>query len=593
MKKLLRFSIACLVCCTFNAIAQIPVLEGTYLPVRGTSIKQVYDTVDGHLAIPSLGANQYWDYSTQFIPQSTYVLASFDPANTPYAKYFLKATHASFLRAPFYDGDSLFSYFRIDTMGVWGLGGFSIQKGVDTSFIAIKEEFVLPAKGTYGTAFQDTSKFYGFGKYFYQGSWYNIKKIQTKYKSTKAEGYGTLKSPIGSFSQVLLAKESNKLVDTFLVDILKNGNYVFIPQVPPKTVQFDRYYFLRNNTFGSTILMELQSNAAKTMIDYGWYTLPVDVGSIAGTIRDSSGSLLSNGDNEALLYRENSNFSKNDILMRSKVDVNGRYLFDSIPFGIYRIAVRADTGFYKNSLTTYYGNTSDWLNAKELKTITAAKDTDGVDIKLLYHAPLNGTNEISGKLMINLGINKTNTTGDPVPGIDVSLEQVPGGNIKSQIKTDSLTGKFNVKHLPDAAYKLFVDIPGLHMAGTYSFTVSGGKVIDNLDYVVGRDSIHPVNSVITTIPKVVAATEAPHAYPNPFSHTVTFKTTHDNNPSEVMNIVVYDIVGHQIWSAYLHGKNEIIWDGKNSFGTEVPSGIYLYTIKQNGTIFQSGKLVKE
>ena len=43
-------------------VAQAPVIEGTYLPVINTSIKEVWDTTYNSMTIPTTGANQIWDY---------------------------------------------------------------------------------------------------------------------------------------------------------------------------------------------------------------------------------------------------------------------------------------------------------------------------------------------------------------------------------------------------------------------------------------------------------------------------------------------------------------------------------------------------
>jgi len=54
MKKILTLSFLAFSLLSFG---QGPVIEGTYLPVRGTSVKQVWDT-SSVFTIPAGGANQ-------------------------------------------------------------------------------------------------------------------------------------------------------------------------------------------------------------------------------------------------------------------------------------------------------------------------------------------------------------------------------------------------------------------------------------------------------------------------------------------------------------------------------------------------------
>ena len=99
---------------TLSVTAQGPTIEGTYLPVKGTSVKQVWDTTNFSMSIPTSGPNQIWDYTTangQFTNiVDTFQIKTFDAATAPYSQYFPTATHATFLRTPFNNpSDSLYS----------------------------------------------------------------------------------------------------------------------------------------------------------------------------------------------------------------------------------------------------------------------------------------------------------------------------------------------------------------------------------------------------------------------------------------------------------------------------------------------------
>jgi len=76
-------------------------------------------------------------------------------------------------------------------------------------------------------------------------------------------------------------------------------------------------------------------------------------------------------------------------------------------------------------------------------------------------------------------------------------------------------------------------------------------------------------------------------YPNPFNPSTTIRFS---LPQEAMvNIRVYNIVGKEITQLLnetrISGEYEIIWNGKDSNGNEMPSGIYFITMKAGN--FQS------
>ena len=109
-----------------------PVIEGTYMPVRNTKIKQVWDVTPGSMSVPSIGINQVWDYrfsNNQFLNiVDTFDFGFFDPSATPYAQYFPNATHATFVRTPFNNiSDSLYYYWEINQVGLYNLGVFNVR----------------------------------------------------------------------------------------------------------------------------------------------------------------------------------------------------------------------------------------------------------------------------------------------------------------------------------------------------------------------------------------------------------------------------------------------------------------------------------
>ncbi len=551
-----------------------PVIEGTYLPVRGTSITEIWD-ISSIITPPDSGINIVWDYSTEFTnPTAPYQIRTFHPDSIvnghSFSQYFPNATHASYLTSPLNNiTDSLYTYYIIDTAGLHMLGGFSIRQpvsntmGYDTTSFINPSELLTPSIVEYGAVRYDTSKYVTYGNSFLGP----VKVRGTKYKKMIGYSYGTLKMPNAvTYTAVLLTRQNIHTVDSIF--LVSNNSYLTW-----QNSNFIDYSFLRNNTFGSSYLMYLNTNAANTAVNYGWYTVPVDFRSISGTVYDSLGNAVTKG--EALLYRENSNFSKNDILDRDSLDGSGNYQFDSIPYGEYRVAIRADSIVYPNTFTTYYGDTSNWLDATPILTSLNLPGT-GKNITLQYH-PLPDPNggEINGFIGLDLGVVRL---GEPIPGIDIVVKKNPGGIAVQEVTTD-LSGNFSLKKLPPLVspftdYSLFVDIPGLHMTGTYSdITVITGTIIDGLDFTVGTDSIHP-NGGFLGVKEQYKNDILMGAYPNPYSSNTLIKI----NLSEKCDILleVYNLLGEKIKT--LDNSQKVSGSYSYNFNAKslnYPAGIYI------------------
>ncbi len=569
MKKL--FTLFLLVT-TITFFAQTPpVIEATYFPVKNTKIKQVWD-ITTTLNVPAFGANQVWDYRTtnnQFLnPTDTFDFKFLAPSSSPFSQFFPSATHVTFVRTPLSGlSDSIYAYWEINQQGMFYLGGYNIQPQVDSSIIHTKKEFYAPDKANYLGTFTDTSYSVGYASN-YNNLGYRAKVKTRKIKTSTYAGYGTLLIPNGTFNNVALIKELTQGKDSIFVDFLNNNNYTFFTVNTNSSTYFQ---FLRNNTFGSNLLMYLVGNFGGTSIDYGWYTLPTDFGSITGTVYTNTSETTPVTNGEAYLYRENSNFAKNDILAKSNLSATGNYKFDSIPYGEYRIAVRPNTNNYPNSKITYYGDTTNWIDANSI--ITTTTTSFGHKIHLQYHPAPTGSNTISGKIGLDLNIMRT-TAGvlsvKPISGIGIVVKKNPSGSAERVLVTDT-AGKFNIGTLNDGNYKMFVDIPGLHHTGTYTFSVSGGNIVNNLDFTVGTDSIHPNTSLVSIKELKNNAASFINAYPNPYS---SFATIVLNLP-ESANVLleVYNTLGQKI---------------ETLDNSQKQTGIYKYTFSAKSLNHSSG-----
>jgi hypothetical protein len=518
-----------------------PIIEGTYYPVRNTSIKQVWDTTT-NMSVPATGTNITWDYTIangKFINIcDTFSFKFIDPTQTPYNGYFPTATHATFVRTPFANpSDSLYNYWQVNYNGLFNQGGFCVKHAFDSTIVNTPQEFFSPTLIGYLDSYTDTVHTLVWAKRFGNQK---VKIKERKIKTLTYDSWGTLKLPNGTYGNVARVKEKHMTNDSVFVDWASNNNYTFFSVF---TATSYVHHFFRNNTFGSAYLMYLSANSTNTVIDYGWYTMPVDFGSISGSVFTSTTETTPITSGEAYLYRENSNFVRQDILAKAKIDALGNYKFDSIPYGIYRIAIRPDETMYPNSMITYYGDTTNWMDAQYITTTTLTSTGHKVHVK--FHPTPTGSNNIHGQLMLNLGIQRSANvlSSNPIPGVGIVVKRNPGSSTARTVITDS-NGDYNLGSLEDGGYKLFVDIPGMHMTGTYTFNVSGTSSVTGLDYIVGTDSIHPAASVIGIREIKNSVGGFMNAFPNPYTNISTINL---NLPAGGdMNLEVYNLLGAKV-----------------------------------------------
>lgn len=641
MKKIFTFLLGL---ASLYVVAQGPTIEGTYLPVKGTAVKQVWNTQPGTIPIPVADTGITWDYRGYFTNTSnTYKIATFAADTTPYFNHFNtvpdSATHASYLYSPLNNiSDSLYSYYIVNrSEGLYMLGGRSekdapqltgsspiLYMGNDTTYKITNTnpmrhgELYAPVNINYSSPqLYDTTYMVTYGAAYTGGQFPTtipLKLREWKYKTFKVMGYGTIIMPDSTvYDNTLLALVTTIKVDSFfmasnnsfisqsVINFYGLGGYIQSPSID--TIY--QYAFLRNNTFGSSYLMYLLGNdtiPGTASFVNGWYSLPVDCGSISGMVYtdEDADTLVTQGVNMAYLYRENSNFAKHDILAKDTIDTNGHYQFDNIPYGVYRVAIRADTSVYHRALTTYYGDTTDWITADTIVTFGDSL-ADGRDIHLQYYPDSLGSNHIEGTLTWNFnffgdsGIHTFSSTdndrqNNPIPGIDVVVRKQPGGSAFAEPITDS-NGQFTLPNLPDGQYTLHVDIPGCPHATTYTFCVQGGEVLDSLNYQCGARYLHSLSQIDTTttcnpITTSVADNQAEslvalQAYPNPYTSSTTVKI----NLAQVSDVTleVYNLLGEKVQVLYSGVKQAGIYSYPYSASAiNRPAGVYFVRLIANG-----------
>lgn len=141
---------------------------------------------------------------------------------------------------------------------------------------------------------------------------------------------------------------------------------------------------------------------------------------ISGTVKNDLGELIQEG--TAILYHTGPLAEVWPIHEEVEIE-NGEYEFDEVPAGQWLVLVKSDTSKY---MPTFYGNVYKWDVATYIEI--GGSDARIADIVLGDVVSWTGNGWCGGKIEYKRKGNKTE--GDPIPDVDIVLEQIPGGSGK-------------------------------------------------------------------------------------------------------------------------------------------------------------------
>jgi hypothetical protein len=281
---------------------------------------------------------------------------------------------------------------------------------------------------------------------------------------------------------------------------------------------------------------------------------------------------------------------KKQHVIDSVVISSGRYNFSNSIGGKFLIYAIANTANYPNTIKTYSAHADQWINASIIKAACGTNDT--ANISLYELLPVTGGGSFSGKVVKDKGFSSRygaggnpsiQTPGDPVPGLDVNLEQHPGGII-AHVKTDN-SGSYHFGNVPPGTFEVYVDIPGLGMISQYVRTVSSNEMYSNLNYKVDSAHIHPDTVLVTGLNQPQNTTQNKlFANPNPF--TDQFVLNYSLGEQAEVSIVLFNTLGEQV----LELKKGIQEAGVYNYPVDAVSlglsqGIYVLQMRSGSAIF--------
>jgi len=272
--------------------------------------------------------------------------------------------------------------------------------------------------------------------------------------------------------------------------------------------------------------------------------------------------------------------------------LSGRYHFNSSVGGNFLVYIIADKLAYPHAVKTYFANTDQWVNATVLHAGCATADT--ANVQVIELAPTSGGGSMSGTVLQDVGFTARLTgngpvpivlsPGDPVPGLDVNLEQHPGGIIAQQ--TTDNNGYYHFVSVPTGTFEVFVDVPGLGMVSQYTRTVTSNQNFSNLNYRIDSTHIHPDSTLITGIVTLNGSSleNSVHVAPNPFKDQLNI--TYSLSESSEVVIELYNTLGEQVVGVKLPHQDAGTYtyplDARNN---NLSQGIYMMRVTLSGKLY--------
>jgi len=227
--------------------------------------------------------------------------------------------------------------------------------------------------------------------------------------------------------------------------------------------------------------------------------------------------------------------------------VDGVFRFDEVEAGNYIIKVLGDTTIY-NCAATYSVSTTQWQLAQDYAITSSCNDSLYLNIDLIELPVNSGPGAINGRL-VEGGSAFNRAPGEPIPDIDITVDQSPGGSIMAATTTD-IDGYFTVNNLPMGTYTIYADMLGY---GVVLQTININATTPSYDVVLCSDTsidmIDVCEMKVTSVKKVNTVNNL-KIYPNPAKNIVNIIY----NGSEGLNLEVTDITGKKVMSHTLKTK---------------------------------------
>lgn len=226
-----------------------PTITNSVLPSAGTIFIANIDTLCASLWVDSAGPNKAWDYSADFNVHYSIYDTFKNSSNSSNSGYYPNADL-------YYSNATIDYFYKSNSQGLY-LDGLCAGTLLNVDYNP--DELMLPTPFTYLDIVSDTSRMV-----VSMGPMGDA--ISNKIKKYKADAYGTLTTPVGTFANVLRIEITHNITDSVLTYI---GPSVI---ASVETYQTLEYEWVQNDI--NLRLMNITFDSLG-MIDQGYYFSPV------------------------------------------------------------------------------------------------------------------------------------------------------------------------------------------------------------------------------------------------------------------------------------------------------------------------------
>ncbi len=369
------------------------------------------------------------------------------------------------------------------------------------------------------------------------------------------------------FSRASMSKEDG----TFSIKNLTPGKYI----VSAIARGYHREFYQETASKDSATILEIADSDSLGDIDFTLDSLPVQ-GGVSGLVFSDADGLPIGG---AWVMAFPKNGGRPFLTVTGS---DGTYAFSTLHSGNYFVVAWA-SGF----VGEFYNDVRNWKNATPV-SVTSPDVTPDIDFGL---APVTeGTYTIAGKIMTRSGQH-------PLDHVFV-YARGRGGMVGFAVTDEN--GLYAIMNLPAGHYRIFGIRPGYWQGAngdtttsdSLDATVGSGESYDNANITMSELSLTSVeNAGNGVLPSSYILNQN---YPNPFNPETSI--SYAIPKSGMVTVSIYNLLGQKIVtlenSRQAAGVYTLHWNGRDAFGAQVSSGIYLVRIQvknSEGVAFQSMK----